>query len=267
MKAIMRSVYILVLSMILTAASGDAVELKSTPVQSQLVSDLNQRTFAGMGAFNQAAMISNDEAAFSDQEPRPRSVVRAALLSVLLPGLGEYYVGHRNKAKYFFGAEALTWVSFFAFRTYGGWRKDDYIRLAGERAGASLEGKDDDFLDWVGFYRDIDEFNTLGRVFDIDRPYLEDTPENHWRWLTESDQEAYREIKNSSREAYRRSEFMIGVAIINRVISVIDAVRDAKRSNSRLDRSFGHTAGLNYRLTIDPFSGRQQVKLTVFTSL
>ena len=87
-----------------------------TPVQDQMAGAV-----ASMGSFQ-----SND---FSDPDPmssnmktsRP-SILKAAALSALLPGLGEYYLGHRTKAKYFFGAEALTWVGFFAFRTYGGWK-------------------------------------------------------------------------------------------------------------------------------------------------
>ena len=102
-------------------------------------------------------------------------------------------------------------------------------------------------------------------VGDPDRPYLEDTPENHWLWLSDSDREAYRDLKNSSREAYRRSDFMIGVAVVNRIISVIDAVRDAKRANRRLDDSFTNSDGFNYRFSIDPLDPDTQVTLTIYT--
>ncbi|UCE23139.1 MAG: hypothetical protein JSU74_07470 [Candidatus Zixiibacteriota bacterium] len=253
--------------LVLTVAVSEAVELKSSPIQDQLSVNLHQPQWYASDGFRGKSLASSERAGGTDFGKKRVSVVKAAALSALLPGLGEYYVGHRTKAKFFFGAEALTWIGFFAFRTYGGWKEDDFIRFAGERAGASLVDKDEEFQDWVGFYMDIDEFNTLGRVGDPDRPYLEDTPDNHWRWLSVSDQEAYRDIKNSSREAYRRSEFMIGVAIVNRVISVIDAVRDAKRARSRIDGRFRGSEQRKIRLSVDPFNDSRQVSLTVYTSL
>lgn len=255
------AIYILVFGLTVSGfGSVGAVEMAPTPIQDQMA-----------GAVASMSNLASDD--FSDLDPlspaeksaRP-SVLKAAALSALLPGLGEYYIGHRTKAKYFFGAEALTWVGFFAFRTYGGWKKDDYIDLAAQYADAQLEDKDDEFLDWVGFYIDIDQYNTLGRVGDPDRPYLPDTPENHWLWESEIYQEAYRDLKNSSREAYRRSDFMIGVAVLNRVISVIDAVRDARRARRTIDDEFSRSDKLNYRVSVDPLHPHRQLTITLYTS-
>lgn len=240
------------------AAGG--VRLAPTPVQDQMATAV-----ASMSSFQFDDFSDLNQAPANTTSGRP-SIIKAGMLSALLPGLGEYYLGHRNKAKYFFGAEALAWVGFFAFRTYGGWKKDDFIDLAALHADAQLEDKDDEFLDWVGFYIDIDQYNTLGRVGDPDRPYLEDTPENHWLWDSESYQEAYRDLKNRSREAYRRSEFMIGAAILNRVISVIDAVRDARRARRAIDDEFSRSDGLNYRVAIDPLHPYRQLTITLYTS-
>ncbi len=253
--------------LVLTAPISGAVDLQSTPIQDQLSANLSQLQWGASDEFMGKTLVSTNRSAGADFGKKQKSVAKAAVLSALLPGLGEYYVGHRTKAKFFFGAEALTWIGFFAFRTYGGWKEDDFIRFAGERASANLADKDEEFQDWVGFYMSIDEFNTLGRVGDPDRPYLEDTPDNHWRWLSVSDQEAYRDLKNSSREAYRRSNFMIGVAIVNRVISVIDAVRDAKRSRSRIDGRFRGSEQKKIQFSVDPFNDNRQVSLTVYTSL
>ena len=265
MKIFKLFIYFSVTVLLVAVGSAVGVELKPTPIQDGMSSNIALMSSSDFGDFDDVADKDKNKKDKDVSGGKRVSVARAALYSALLPGLGEYYVGHRQKAKYFFGAEAVTWISFFAFRTYGSWKEDDLIRLANEKANASLEGKDDDFLDWVGFYKDIDEFNTFGRVGDPDRPYLEDTPDNHWRWLSDTDQEAYRDLKNSSREAYRNSNFMIGVAIVNRVISVIDAVRDARRAGRRLDDSFTDAEQSKYRLSIDPLSTRQQVTLTVYT--
>jgi len=251
----------------LTASAGAAgVGMQPTPLQSQFKYQIAALTQIPNGGNSEVLAFASEPFEQPDQGKKKKvSIAKAAALSALIPGLGEYYVGNRAKAKYFFAGEILTWAGFFSFRTYGAWKKDDLIGFADQKANADLTDKDDEFLDWVGFYRSIYEFNTLGRVSDQDRPYLEDTPENHWLWQSEEDQEIYRELKNSSREAYRRSDFMIGVAVVHRIISVIDAIRDAKRARRSLDDDFGTDRGLRYQLAIDPLSRDRQIVFTLFT--
>jgi len=194
-----------------------------------------------------------------------KSILKAGILSALVPGAGEYYLGKKVKARYFFAAEALTWIGYFSFRTYGSWRKDDYINYAARYANAQLEDKSEEFHDWVGFYESIDAFNSLGRVGDRDRDYLPDTPEYHWYWDSPEHQATYRAIKTKSKDAYNRANFMLGVAVVTRVISIVDAVRDARKINRRLDNSFSQTDRLNYEISVDPFSDTRQVNFTLFT--
>jgi hypothetical protein len=160
----------------------------------------------------------------------------------------------------------LTWVGFAAFRVYSSWKEDDFVRFATVHANARLEDRDDEFRDLVGFYSDIDQYNSFGRVFDPERPYLEDTPDNHWRWDSIESRETYRHLKNRSREAKRRSDFMIGIAVVSRIISVIDTIRDGKRQNRELDSNgFSDRSGPDLKFKVDPFSSTKQVSLTLFT--
>lgn len=191
-----------------------------------------------------------------------KSLLRAVLYSSLIPGLGEYYVGNRKKARIFFATDAATWIGYASYRIYGHAKESDYIRFAQTNANAQLENKSDDFRDLVGFYTNTDEYNSLGRVFDQERPYLPDTPENHWQWSSPEDQATYRHLKNRSREAFRTADFFIGIAIVTRVVSVIDAVRDVKRYNSRLDREFSEAP---VRLDLNPFSSTRQVVVSFRT--
>lgn len=195
-----------------------------------------------------------------------KSMWKAAGLSALVPGAGQYYLGHRGKARAFFGVETAGWIGFASYQIYSHWKKDDLIRFARERANARLEGKSDDFLDLVGFYPSIRDYNTLGRVYDPERPYLDDSPDNHWQWQTEEDRQAYRTIKNRSREAHRRAQFMLGAVIVNRIVSVIDAVRSARKKERTVDETFSSVSESRVHLTLDPNSARQQVRLSITTN-
>ena len=250
------------------AASSGAVQLAHTPVQDAFAASLATSDWRGSTSRLSESRFRFQEGDFTEtdhQANHRKSVFKAGLYSVLVPGGGQYYLGYRKKARYFFVTEALTWIGFASFRVYGSWKEDDYIRYAAIHADARLEDKDDDFCDFVGFYDDIDQYNTLGRIWDPDRPYLEDTPDNHWRWESETHRATYRELKNRSREAYRRAEFMIGIAIVSRIVSVIDAVRDAKRARRQLDDRFSRHAGKKLRLALDPFCSGNQIRLTLTT--
>jgi len=246
--------------------NGDvsAVTLKDAPLEMQFAASISKD-------FGNVLLARTD---FDDQTekntgsaPTSRrvSLVKAGIYSALIPGLGEYYVGHRSKARIFFAVEAATWVSFFTLHFYGNWKEDDLVQFAAENANANLENKSDEFKDWVGFYDDIDQFNSLGRVQDPKRPYLVDNAENHWRWQSTEAQSTYRHLKNRSREAYRRRDFMVGLAVVNRIVSIIDAVRDAKRSKREIKGSeFSLVRGVNYRIEIDPFDQNRPLAMSLF---
>jgi len=246
---------------LLLAASSSAIDLMPTPVRSQF-----EKSLAMSG--NSLLAADDGQPFVVDEEPRPtamesKSVGRAVLYSALLPGLGQYYNGQHKKARYFVAAELVTWVAWGGFRMYGSYKKDDYIEYGNIHAQAQLEGKSDEFLDWVGFYYDINQYNAEGRVGDRDRPYLADTPENHWYWQTASEQELYRDLKNMSRESYRRAKFMVGVALLNRVISAIDAAIDARRSR-RTEAVDWQIGGARFELNVDPMGRDRQFALTVY---
>ena len=248
---------------------ADMTALKATPVRDAMD---RQLAAAGWGdEFDQVNKKKDKDKKAENQEwdqpqnGKGKSILKAGILSALVPGAGEYYVGKRVKARYFFAAEVLTWIGYFSFRTYGSWRKEDYINYAARYADAQLEDKSEEFQDWVGFYRSIDAFNSLGRVGDPNRAYLPDTPEYHWYWDTPEHQAIYRDIKTKSKDAYNRANFMLGVAVVTRVISIVDAVRDARSSNRQLDNSFSQTDRFNYEINLDPLSDTRQVSFTLFT--
>jgi hypothetical protein len=245
--------------------ASSAVRLSETPVQNALQAEIARDNLAPVPIRLQAW----DDDDFGGSSGRPRSggksIFKAALYSTLIPGGGQYYLGKRKTARYFFAAEALTWFGYLSFKTYGNWRRDDYIAFAAVNANADLEDKSDEHLAWVGFYNNIREFNSFGRVWDPERAYLPDTPENHWEWKSDDERQTYRDLRNRSLEAFRRSDFMIGVAILDRVVSVIDAVRSARRMNRRIDMDLSD-AGQNrwLKLSVNPFSSRRQVCLTLY---
>ena len=251
--------------LLLATSTGGAVQLGETPVHNAMRAEITRDNLAPVSV--RFSGWQDDD--FGGSSPQStgggKSIFKAVLYSSLIPGGGQYYLGKRKTARYFFAAEALTWLGYLSFKTYGNWRRDDYMAYAAVHANVDLSGKSDEHLTWVGFYNDIREFNSFGRAWDPERAYLPDTPEYHWEWKSDQERQTYRDLRNGSLEAFRRSDFMIGVAIMDRVISVIDAVRSARRINRRIDMELsGMEPDRWLKLSVDPFSSRRQVCLTFY---
>ena len=250
----------------------DAFDFKSTPVQDAFDQQLSMYNYNADQEFDNVNKKKDDKDEdstiddFGNKVAVTKSIYKAVFYSALIPGAGEYYLGYKKKARYFFAAEALAWVGFFAFRTYGSWKEDDYIRYGNIHANAQLDDKSEEFHDWVGFYDNTEHFNSEGRVGDPERAYLPpDDPYWHWRWQSEEEQAIYRDLKNRSREAYRRANFMIGAMIFNRIISIIDTIRDAKREQRKIS-GFGENEdnSSKFKVVVNPFKESNQLQITFY---
>lgn len=260
----MKKYHLIILALLLFSASVFGNNMADSPIQNQMEYNLLFASDDYEEDFGAPATPENQSE--TNYKGGKVSVAKSALYSALLPGLGEYKMGHKTKGKVFFAAEAVGWLGFAAYRIYGNWKEDDMIEFAYENAGAQLEGKDDTFEDMVGFYYSREEYNSLGRVSDPERPYYPDDPNYDWQWVTSADQASYRDLKNKSRDAFKKSDLVLTLLILNRVVSVIDAVRDAVRINKRIDSMVDTDNEPKYKFSINPFSRKNMVKLTLYPS-
>ncbi len=179
-----------------------------------------------------------------------KSRSRAMLYSLLLPGLGEIYVGDsRTRAASFLTAEVGIWSTFILHRHLGKWKKDDYIEYAVVNASVDPTGKDDAFWDMVGFHDSRDEYNRFSRVYTPSNPFYPETAAWDWQWQSDTDKQAYRELKNDSKSYYRVARFALAAAAINRAVSAFFAWRSAKGHNRQLLDEFS-----NFKFEVGPYS-------------
>jgi len=174
--------------------------------------------------------------------------LKAGLLSLILPGAGQYYNGDRRKAMYFVGAEAAVWAGYLAFDHQGSGYEDDSRDYAGVYAGVS-GGHDDEYWRAVGRYMDSDAYNE----FLLREARLEEAPpppliagDDAWQWRNQDYRRYYQELRADANRAYDRRDFMTVFAIVNRAVSVYDAVRNAGK-----DMLSTEIAGFQVKLDID----------------
>lgn len=162
-----------------------------------------------------------------------KSAGKAFFLSFLVPGLGEFYAGSSLKGKIFLAVEAAIWSGFGTFEQYSAWKRRDYELFSVAHAGVNLDGKDDDFFKNVGMYQDVRRYNADQlHARNMDEVYW-DEDFYSWEWDSVDLQAKFSQIRDSSRKAHRRALNMVGVAVLNRLVSAIDAARTARAFNKR----------------------------------
>jgi hypothetical protein len=170
------------------------------------------------------------------------SLKRAISYSLLVPGLGEYFLGRTYRARAFFAVEAAIWTSFVVLRAQGHLREENYKEFVVQFASVSSTSHSDDFYKTIGLYDSSDdyeaEFKAEGRLElypnvgyeALEKYYLDNRIADFedWVWSSAARRIDYREMRSSSRLAYRRSWYMIAAAAANRIISAVSVYQAFK---------------------------------------
>jgi hypothetical protein len=162
-----------------------------------------------------------------------KSMRKALLLSALLPGAGQHYLGNHARARTMYVAEAGVWTAFTLFRVQGGMREDRYQEIA--RIYAGVEGeRSDDYYKILSFYPTSEDYNVdvmrearLLYPDDRERQLAHFEANGYfgpdaWAWTDLSMQDEFEWTRTKSKESYRRSVLTTGFAVLNRLVSVID---------------------------------------------
>ncbi len=200
----------------------------------------------------------------AEREDGP-SKAKALLLSVGLPGAGQYYAGHTTRAKVFFLAEAAIWTSFVVFQVQGHLRQDNYIEYAGLMAGVNAENKPEEFYRALGKYMRSDpgpdsyneDIRREARALYPDsrqaqEQYLQENGyfgEDGWEWQSADDQAHYKGLRKKSLFSFEKATYMLGLAVANRVLAAMDATRSVAKHSKLRDQSQG------FRLEMRPDPG------------
>ncbi len=163
--------------------------------------------------------------------------VKAGLYSALLPGAGQFYNDQRKKAYIMVGAEAAIWTAYFVFDAQGDNRMESAAEYAGIYAGTSGDHANS-YWQSVGKYSDSEQYDDARRreARALQENFSGPTSVNDsWMWVNEDRRYEYRLLRSDGNSAYDRRDFMILFAVINRAISVVDAVIGAGNQPGTLE--------------------------------
>jgi len=167
---------------------------------------------------------------------------RVLLRSLTVPGWGQATLGHNGAAKTFLLVEAGIWTSFVAFSLQDAMRTDSYERSARLNAGIDLSGRDEEYRRIVGGFLSSDDYNRLVVSRDAANLYYDDPPQYWayiaahsvqgsagWHWASLEDLVQYRAQRKDAQRAEQRANTALALAVVNRLISAVHAMRIAGR--------------------------------------
>ncbi len=176
---------------------------------------------------------------FSEPAPdeKQKSAGLAMVQSLVLPGLGQQYLGIRRRAAVYFGAELLFVFGAILSESYSRHLFEDAQVMAWRYASArGGPGADEQYWRDVGLYEDSQGYNAIQE--------LNRTPENkyvqkhlYWQWIDEEYRDEYIEKRKDATDFHVASTFFAGAMILNRVVSFVDArIATLRRRRTALSR-------------------------------
>ncbi|RMG69077.1 MAG: hypothetical protein D6715_00670 [Calditrichaeota bacterium] len=183
--------------------------------------------------------------------------IRFVLLSLILPGSGEWLMGHHTAAKILFLSEAALWAGFWGSNAYTGVLERDFHAFAALHAAVDARGKDEQYWIDVGNASNIFEFNERRIIQrNVEATYPE-TDEFFWQWDSEANRLEYSRLRSRHQTWERRTTLIVAGVILNHLISAVDVIRlihkDNKRTaqqQSRLFWEFRNTPQQGQRLAL-----------------
>ncbi|MCH9032589.1 MAG: hypothetical protein IIB00_10070, partial [candidate division Zixibacteria bacterium] len=237
---------------------------------------VSKPTYSALGQGDNSYLSYDDE--FDNFSNTPivgrKSALKAGALSLLVPGLGQLYNGsHIAKIALFAGAEAGLWIGYAHYHNKGYdqvaefesfadniWSEEEYFRYLQDVYGANIDTgidfshhlpltKTQQYYEMIGKYEQFSYGWSLAEgdtiVYSLDPSF--------WKYPTNpypTDLRiTYNDMRGSANDTFASRDRMINFAIINHILSAVDAALTARSINSSLSVGGGQ---LSIMPTIEP---------------
>jgi hypothetical protein len=181
--------------------------------------------------------------------PSPRG---AFFRSLAVPGWGHHYVDKSNwqRGRYHLAADAALILSYVGFSIHSNNLRQNWHAYGRQQAGVPIEGRSRQFQLAVGDYNSLAAYNDYqSRSRNWDQLF-EDVPDNRWQWTGSAERQKYRDLRSRFERIDQQLPALLGLMVVNRVISGISAYNRAKKkqhpnvSSSLFLSPYNYTDGL-----------------------
>ncbi|MDZ7660731.1 hypothetical protein [Fodinibius sp.] len=162
------------------------------------------------------------------QQPDPKI---AFLKSLAVPGWGHHHIDKDNwqRGQYHLAADAVLILSFAGFSIHSNNLQQNWFAYGRQHAGVPIEGRSRQFQLAVGDYNSLEAYNDFqARSRNWDQLF-DDVPQNRWQWSDRAERQKYRDLRSRFERIDQQLPALLGLMVVNRVISGISAYNRAKK--------------------------------------
>ena len=167
-------------------------------------------------------IVTGEVNLFDVRVDNTRSVAAAMGLSVVMSGMGHYYIDKPVSAFAYISVDVASIFGAIAFSALADQRENGARSFAAAAAGIEKAPPGEAYWRHVGAYMDAAEYNEAVELSrgSADNQYR--TPESWWRWADESQKDGYNDMRQKARNLRVASSFFVGALVANRIVSVVD---------------------------------------------
>jgi hypothetical protein len=155
---------------------------------------------------------------------------KAFLMSLILPGLGQYYEGSPGYAKVFFAAELAIWGGYYYNATMKQSRREDYLLQAALHAGVNPSGHGLAYLNAVGAFNSSFDYNGY-QLQTREAPVLYGGA-LEWNWDFPRERQKFRDLRERELNYENNLRYCVAGAVLNHVLSGLHASKLALRKDA-----------------------------------
>ena len=149
--------------------------------------------------------------------------MKAFLLSLAVPGLGEYYAGSPGSARLFIGAELAIWGGYYYNTVLMKRSRDDYLNYAGNHAGVNPEGAGSSYLNAMVSFNSSFDYNQYQQQVS-GNPTIYDA-QYAWNWETPQHRRHFKKLREQELDHENFVKYCIAGLICNHFLSGLHASR------------------------------------------
>jgi hypothetical protein len=156
---------------------------------------------------------------------------KAFFMSLLVPGLGQYYTGSPGYAKIFVAAELAVWSGYYYNTAMKQSRRQDYLTQAALHAGVNPSGRGISYLNAVGAFNS--SFDSNGYQLQTRETPVLYTGNLEWKWDSEWDRQRFRDLRERELDYENNIKYCIAGALLNHLLAALHASKMAQVGATR----------------------------------
>lgn len=162
---------------------------------------------------------------------------RALLYSLLIPGLGHYYIDHQHWARgqVHLAAEAILWTALIGLKGYSHALHNDMFTYAAVHSGTNIGDRNRRFQLAVQDFNSLQDYNDYqARARNWDQLYPVSS-KYQWNWDQQDNRLTYQHMSNRYDKLHQQVPAVIALMVANRVISGISAFLRARHYQQNVE--------------------------------